>query len=127
PIDRVQLPCTFAAARRRRLRCRLNLVRAAAASLAMQISEACGLRPRAGYGPIGPPRASPRGGPEGKLRGRPPPPVEPRSGPWRRTGSESGAGRARTRRLWSMTEGSGRLHLAERYVSARRWSLRRRL
>src|SRR5438046_2260951 len=37
------------------------------------------------------------GGPEGKLRGRPPPPVEPRSGPWRRTGSESGAGRARTR------------------------------
>ena len=38
------------------------------------------------------------GGPEGKLRGRPPPPVEPRSGPWRRTGSESGAGRARTRR-----------------------------
>jgi len=27
------------------------------------------------------------GGPEGKLRGRPPPPVEPRSGPWRRTGS----------------------------------------
>src|SRR5881227_246034 len=38
-----------------------------------------------------------RGGPEGKLRGRPPPPVEPRSGPWRRTGSESIAGRARTR------------------------------
>src|SRR5919109_1288862 len=38
-----------------------------------------------------------KGGPEGKLRGRPPPPVEPRSGPWRRTGSESGAGRARTR------------------------------
>jgi len=40
-----------------------------------------------------------RGGPEEKLRGRPPPPVEPRSGPWRRTGSESGAGRARTRHL----------------------------
>ena len=39
------------------------------------------------------------GGPEGKLRGRPPPPVEPRSGPRRRTGSESGAGRARTRRV----------------------------
>jgi len=39
------------------------------------------------------------GGPEEKLRGRPPPPVEPRSGPWRRTGSESGAGRARTRHL----------------------------
>src|SRR6187431_421557 len=38
------------------------------------------------------------GGPEGKLRGRPPPPVEPRSGPWRRTGSESAAGRAQTRR-----------------------------
>src|SRR5436189_4472625 len=37
------------------------------------------------------------GGPEGKLRGRPPPLVEPRSGPWRRTGSESGAGRAQTR------------------------------
>jgi len=37
------------------------------------------------------------GGPERKLRGRPPSPVEPRSGPWRRTGSESGAGRARTR------------------------------
>jgi hypothetical protein len=46
------------------------------------------------------PAAAPgSGGPEGKLRGRPPPPVEPRSGPWRRTGSESGAGRARTRRL----------------------------
>src|SRR6266567_2430126 len=30
-----------------------------------------------------------RGGPERKLRGRPPSPVEPRSGPWRRTGSES--------------------------------------
>src|SRR5919197_3333049 len=42
------------------------------------------------------------GGPEGKLRGRPPPPVEPRSGPWRRTGSESGAGRARTRRILSI-------------------------
>src|SRR6478735_5364686 len=39
------------------------------------------------------------GGPEGKLRGRPPPLVEPRSGPWRRTGSESGAGRAQTRRF----------------------------
>src|SRR5437870_13131856 len=58
------------------------------------------------FRPIGPQRfASQSGGPEGKLRGRPPPPVEPRSGPWRRTGSESGAGRARTRRLWSMTEG----------------------
>src|SRR5262249_33276449 len=37
------------------------------------------------------------GGPEGKLRGRPPPLGEPRSGPWRRRGSESGAGRAQTR------------------------------
>src|SRR5437773_6367194 len=54
------------------------------------------------FTPSGPPRS---GGPEGKLRGRPPPPVDPRSGPWRRTGSESGAGRARTRRLRSMTEG----------------------
>jgi len=27
------------------------------------------------------------GGPEGKLRGRPPPPRLSRSGPWRRTGS----------------------------------------
>src|SRR5215207_39287 len=44
------------------------------------------------------------GGPEGKLRGRPPPPVEPRSGPWRRTGSEFDAGRAQTRRDVSMTE-----------------------
>src|SRR5215211_5572740 len=44
------------------------------------------------------------GGPEGKLRGRPPPPVEPRSGPWRRTGSEFDAGRAQTRREVSMTE-----------------------
>src|SRR5437588_12636442 len=47
----------------------------------------------------GPPRS---GGPERKLRGRPPSPVEPRSGPWRRTGSESGAGRARTRRTLSL-------------------------
>src|SRR5205085_3147310 len=54
------------------------------------------------------------GGPEGKLRGRPPPPVEPRSGPWRRTGSESGAGRARTRRLWSMTQGRRGLYGAKR-------------
>src|SRR6266545_2096958 len=46
------------------------------------------------------------GGPEGKLRGRPPPPVEPRSGPWRRTGSESGAGRAQTRHVLSMTKDS---------------------
>src|SRR2546430_2592136 len=38
------------------------------------------------------------GGPGEKLPGRPPPPVEPRSGPWRRTGSESAAGRAQTRR-----------------------------
>src|SRR5215216_7948825 len=44
------------------------------------------------------------GGPEGKLRGRPPPPVEPRSGPWRRTGSEFDAGRAQTRRELSMTD-----------------------
>src|SRR6185295_4835598 len=42
------------------------------------------------------------GGPEGKLRGRPPPPTSPRSEPWRRTGSESDAGRARTRRRLSM-------------------------
>src|SRR5215216_2793524 len=48
-----------------------------------------------------------RGGPEGKLRGRPPPPVEPRSGPWRRTGSEFDAGRAQTRRELSMTDGPG--------------------
>src|SRR5437870_3861081 len=90
------------------------------------------------FRPIGPQRfASQSGGPEGKLRGRPPPPVEPRSGPWRRTGSESGAGRARTRRLGSMTEGptdaNGRqklglgesLKLAEATVSGRfrrRWA-----
>src|SRR6186997_2368187 len=35
-------------------------------------------------------------GPEGKLRGRPSPPVAPRSGPSRQTGSESTGGRART-------------------------------
>ena len=39
------------------------------------------------------PRAK-QAGREGKLRGRPPPPTEPRSDRWRRTGSESGAGRA---------------------------------
>jgi hypothetical protein len=50
------------------------------------------------FRPIGLPFTSANGGPEGKLRGRPPPLVEPRSGPWRRTGSESGAGRAQTRR-----------------------------
>src|SRR5580765_3937981 len=38
------------------------------------------------------------GGPEGKLRGRPSPPVAPRSGPSRQTGSESTGGRAQTRR-----------------------------
>src|SRR6266536_6666635 len=47
------------------------------------------------------------GGPEEKLRGRPPPPVEPRSGHWRRTGSESGAGRARTRHQLEYDESLG--------------------
>src|SRR5207248_1319200 len=52
------------------------------------------------------------GGPEGKLRGRPPPPQLPRSGPWRRTGSESITGRARTR-LWEvLTNGRGSFQLA---------------
>src|SRR3954469_17403320 len=51
------------------------------------------------------------GGPEGKLRGRPPPPVEPRSGPWRRTGSESIAGRAQTRRSRSIAHSSPALQL----------------
>jgi hypothetical protein len=55
--------------------------------------------PAGRFPPERPAAASGSGGPEGKLRGRPPPPVEPRSGPWRRTGSESGAGRARTRRV----------------------------
>ena len=50
------------------------------------------------------PSAREVGGSEGKLRGRPPPPVEPRSGPWHRTGSESNAGRAQTRPESSMTD-----------------------
>ena len=67
------------------------------------------------------------GGPEEKLRGRPPPPVEPRSGPWRRTGSESGAGRTRTRRRVSMTHCTQREPLQrERHVAARSCNLRKR-
>src|SRR5439155_25042870 len=38
-----------------------------------------------------------RGGPEGKLRGRPPPPLNHAPDRWRRTGSESVTGRAWTR------------------------------
>src|SRR5206468_12762378 len=61
----------------------------------LQGSVALGTAPGPGTRPSGVERG---GGPEGKLRGRPPPPVEPRSGPWRQTGSESIAGRAQTRR-----------------------------
>src|SRR5918999_1984352 len=57
-----------------------------------QAAGGAGLRP-AGAAAV----QKPKSGSEGKLRGRPPPPVEPRSGPWRRTGSESDARRARTR------------------------------
>ena len=48
------------------------------------------------------------GGPEGKLRGRPSPPTSPRSEPWRRTGSEFDAGRARTRSKSKYEDGSRR-------------------
>src|SRR5947207_7184403 len=53
-----------------------------------------------------------RGGPEGKLRGRPPPPQLSRSGPWRRTGSESITGRARTRLLEVLTNAQGPFQLS---------------
>src|SRR5436190_19681791 len=69
--------------------------RATSTSLATSTIGARSALPVERSRPNGPPRS---GGPEGKLRGRPPPLVEPRSGPWRRTGSESGAGRAQTRR-----------------------------
>src|SRR5207248_3698476 len=61
---------------------------------AATFGEGCGLCPCAVYA-LRP--AAGGGGPEGKLRGRPPPPRLSRSGPWRRTGSESITGRARTR------------------------------
>src|SRR6185437_6696531 len=41
--------------------------------------------------------------PEGKLRGRPSPPFNHAPDRWRRTGSESAAGRAWTRRRWSIS------------------------
>src|SRR5882724_10442313 len=72
--------------------------RAAKAALALPHKRHAGLP--AGRIPLERPpafREAKCGGPERKLRGRPPSPVEPCSGPWRRTGSESGAGRARTR------------------------------
>src|SRR5438094_388668 len=59
-----------------------------------------------------PPPAS--GGPEGKLRGRPPPPQLSRSGPWRRTGSESITGRARTRLPEVLTNAQGSFQLARK-------------
>src|SRR5215204_6517648 len=61
------------------------------------------------------------GGPEGKLRGRPPPPVEPRSGPWRRTGSEFDAGRAQTRRELSMTDAAAGALASDAREARRRW------
>ena len=53
-------------------------------------------------------------GPEGKLRGRPSPPVAPRSGPSRQTGSESTGGRARTRCRRSIEASE-----SERYIRRR--------
>src|SRR6266487_3791298 len=62
------------------------------------------------------------GGPEGKLRGRPPPPQLSRSGPWRRTGSESITGRARTR-LWEvLTNVPGSFQLAPKVYDDALWT-----